>query len=80
MHYLVKHANDVDDPRKDELVTLATAITDSISCKDNEGTRLATTGFIRSTLGDYIAQEEKFVGEVENYIYQPTKNGQRQQF
>ena len=75
VHYLVKHANDVDDPRKDELVTLATAITDSISCKDNENTRLATTYFIRSTLGDCIAQEEKFVEEVENYIYQIDKNG-----
>ena len=74
MHYLIKHANDVDDPRKDELVDLATAITDSISCNDNENTRLATTCFIRSTLGDHIAREE-ICEEVEKYIYLIDKNG-----
>ena len=45
---------------------------DSISCKD-KGTRLATTDFIRSTLGEHLLK--KFVGEVENYIYQIDKNG-----
>ena len=75
VHYLTKHANDIDDPRKDELVSLATGILDSVSCEDNEGTRLATTGFIRSTLGEHIAQEDKFVKEVESYIYLIDQNG-----
>ena len=75
VHYLTKHANVVDDPRKDELVSLATAIMASVSCKDKEGTRLATTGFIRSTLGEHIAQEDKFVKEVESYIYLIDHNG-----
>ena len=68
VHYLIKHANDVDDPRKDELVDLATAITDSISCNDNENTRLATTYFIRSTLG-IILHERKNLWRIEKYIY-----------
>ena len=51
--------NDIDDPRKNELIDLSRKImSDSSTIKE----------FIHSTLGDHISKEEQFLQQIKKYL------------